>query len=377
MRKHCQRFPLLRTKERAACCATSGKISRSAAVRAINRERLQVIQTMETIIGTSVEEAVRWLKRGEPVALPTETVYGLAAPLFSEETIRKVYAVKQRPMNNPLIVHVSGFEQVKEIAETTPLVQVLTERFWSGPLTLVLKKKPCVPDIVTAGQSSVAVRCPQASLFRQAIDLTGEPLVAPSANRFQHVSPTTAMHVLHDLGGSIPYILDGGACVFGLESTILSLLDEEQPTLLRYGPITTEVLEAFLQRPLITPSGTISDQKPHLSPGLYKKHYSPQTPLYLVKNLADYVPPPCYKEIFEAHATHVFLFPPSRPLREGECVLSPNRDLNEAASHLFDCLQTLDTQGWQSIWTEEASNEGIGRALNDRLTRAAHVDLRT
>ena len=332
---------------------------------------------MKTIIGNSVEEAVYWLKHREPVALPTETVYGLAAPLFSEETIRKIYSVKQRPTNNPLIVHVSGFEQLQTVAETTPLVQALTERFWPGPLTLVLKKKACVPDIVTAGQVSVAVRCPQASLFRQAIVLTGDPLVAPSANRFQHVSPTTAIHVLNDLGGRIPYILDGGACMFGLESTIVSLLDEEQPTLLRYGPITAEVLEVFLQRPLTTPSGTISDQKPHLAPGLYKKHYSPQTPLYLVNNLADYVPPPRYREIFENRAAHIFLFPPSRPLRGCESVLSPNGDLNEAASHLFDCLQTLDTQGWRSIWTEAAPNEGIGRALNDRLTRAAHVDLRT
>ena len=240
---------------------------------------------METIIGTSVEEAVYWLKRGEPVALPTETVYGLAAPLFSEETIRKIYVVKQRPTNNPLIVHVLNFEQLSGIAETMPSAQALAERFWPGPLTLVLKKKACVSDVVTAGQPCVALRCPQAPLFRRAIDLTGEPLVAPSANRFQHVSPTTAMHVLHDLGGSIPYILDGGACTFGLESTILSLLDEKQPTLLRYGPITVEELEAFLNRSLITPSGVISEQKPHLAPGLYKKHYSPQTPLYLVKNL--------------------------------------------------------------------------------------------
>ena len=331
---------------------------------------------METIIGNSVEEAVHWLKCGEPVALPTETVYGLAAPLFSEETIRKIYAVKQRPTNNPLIVHVLNFEQLQTVAETTPLVLALTERFWPGPLTLVLKKKPCVSDIVTASQTSVAVRCPNAPLFRRAIALTGEPLVAPSANRFQHVSPTTARHVLNDLGGSIPYILDGGACTFGLESTIVSLLDEEQPTLLRYGPITAEVLEAFLKRPLITPSGMTSEQKPHLAPGLYKKHYSPQTPLYLVENLADYVPPPRYKEIFENCATHIFLFPPSRPLREGECVLSQRGDLNEAASYLFDCLQTLDMQGWRSIWSEAAPNEGIGCALNDRLSRAAHVDLR-
>ena len=331
---------------------------------------------METLIGTSVEEAVRWLKRGEPVALPTETVYGLAAPLFSEETIRKIYAVKRRPSNNPLIVHVLNFEQLQTVAETTPLVQSLTERFWPGPLTLVLKKKPCVSDIVTAGQPSVAVRCPKAPLFRQAIALTGEPLVAPSANRFQQVSPTTAKHVWNALNGAIPYILDGGACAFGLESTIISLLDETQPMLLRYGPVTAEELEAFLKRPLYTPTVPVGDRFPKLSPGLYKKHYSPQTPLYLVNKLADYIPPLRYKKIFEEHAVHVFLFPPSRPLENFERALSENHTLTEAAAGLFSCLQTLDTQGWQSIWIEAAPNEGIGRALNDRLTRAAHVDLR-
>ena len=331
---------------------------------------------MKTIVGTSVEEAVRWLKSGEPVALPTETVYGLAAPLFSEETIRKIYAVKRRPPNNPLIVHVLNFEQLQEIAETTPLVQALVERFWPGPLTLVLKKKPCVSNVITAGQPSVAVRCPKASLFRQAIALAGEPLAAPSANRFQRISPTTAAHVLDDLGGEIPYILDGGSCSFGLESTILSLLNEEQPTLLRYGPVAAETLEAFLKCPLITPLVPVSDHTTHLSPGLYKRHYSPQTPLYLVEHLADYVPPLQYQQVFEERAVHVFLFPPSRPLQDYERILSLNRDLNEAAARLFSCLQMLDMQGWQSIWMETVPNEGIGCAINDRLSRAAHVDLR-
>jgi L-threonylcarbamoyladenylate synthase len=332
---------------------------------------------METIIGTSVEDAVGWLKRGEPVALPTETVYGLAAPLFAEEVIRKIYTIKKRPSSNPLIVHVVNFQQLQEIAETTSLVRVLTERFWPGPLTIVLKKKQFVPDIVTAGQSSIAVRCPMVSLFRQVIDAIGEPLAAPSANSFQRTSPTTAVHVMNDLGGKIPYILDGGACACGLESTILSLLNEERPELLRYGPVTTEVLEEFLCRTLVMPSTPDPGIGPLLSPGLYKKHYSPRTPLYLVDKLSDYVPPCSYRQIFKERAAHVFLVSPSRPLNDNERVLSRNNDLNEAAARLFACLQMLDCQGWKSIWIESAANEGIGRAVNDRLSRAAHVDLRT
>lgn len=332
---------------------------------------------MKATIGTSVEEAVRWLYQGEPVALPTETVYGLAAPLSNEQAIRKIYAYKQRPFHNPLIVHVLGIESLRTIAEVTPLVQRFAERFWPGPLTFVLKKKPCVPDVVTAGQPSVAVRCPSLPIFREVLAVIQEPLVAPSANRFQQVSPTTAAHVMQNMGDVLSYILDGGACQFGLESTILSLLDESHPTVLRDGPISWEMLQDFLKMPVLRSDARVSEKMPHLTPGLYKKHYSPKTPLYFIDSLSTFVPSSDEeRKIFQEQSVHVFLFPPARSLQPYERVLSQQGRLEEAAAHLFACLQALDEQPWRSIWVESAPQQGMGRAMNDRLSRAAHVDLR-
>lgn len=326
---------------------------------------------MKAIVGHSAQEAVRWLQLGEPVALPTETVYGLAAPLFEVATIQKIYKLKRRPTENPLIVHILNTQQLEEIAFAPSSALALAENYWPGPLTLVLKKKDCVPSIVTGGLSSVAVRAPQAPLFREVISLLQEPLVAPSANTFQHLSPTTAQHVLQDLGNELSYILDGGPCNFGVESTILSLLDETKPTLLRHGPISKETLEAFLKKPIVDGIST----EIHLSPGLYKKHYSPQKPLYWVQQLEGFTPSEAYKKCFHENAAHVFLYPPKHTLAPHEYVLSPNQTLEEVATHLFECLQKLDKGPWTSIWIEKAPNYGIGKAINDRLSRAAHVDL--
>lgn len=328
---------------------------------------------MKAVIGTSVSTAINWLKAGEPVALPTETVYGLAAPLTSIESIRKIYELKERPADNPLIVHVLDGLQLESVAEVTPCVLRLVERFWPGPLTLVLKRKLCVPDIVTSGQETVAVRAPQSLLFREVIRLLGSPLVAPSANKFQHVSPTTAQHVLNDMGDVLKYILDGGPCTFGLESTILSLVDEGCPKLLRYGPIAKEVLEDFLGQ-AIESIGHAENGKPHLSPGLYKKHYSPKTPLYWLSDLATYCPPEHLVYTFENKAAHVFLCSPKRSLKKNEFVLSLHGNLSEVAANLFAMLQRLDEQDFASIWIEKAPTEGIGNAINDRLSRAAHYN---
>ena len=330
---------------------------------------------MRAVIGTSVDEAISWLRRGEPVALPTETVYGLASPLFSQETIHKIYELKQRPTDNPLIVHVSSLEQVSSIAFQTPLSVRLQKQFWPGPLTLILRKKPCVSDLVTAGQSSVAVRCPKASLFREVINILNEPLVAPSANKFQHISPTTAQHVLEDMGDVLAYILDGGPCQCGVESTILSLLDENKPTLLRFGPIAKEELETFLGQEIAVGSLLVQDKEVHLSPGLYKKHYSPKTPLYWVTSLNHYKPTDDLREIFSHNSAHIYLFPPDKHLQENEFVLSKNNQLKEVAANLFALLQKIDLMKFSSIWIEKAPAVGIGNAINDRLSRAAHFKL--
>ena len=332
---------------------------------------------MRAIGGKSIATAVSWLRAGEPVALPTETVYGLAAPLSSLSTIEKVYALKQRPKNNPLIVHVLDTLQLKDVAEITPFVVHLVEHFWPGPLTLVLKRKSCVSDIVTAGQDTVAVRSPRAQLFRDIIQMLGEPLVAPSANKFQHISPTTAQHVLNDMGDGLAYILDGGPCTFGLESTILSLVDERSPKILRYGPISKEELEQFLGREIAAYKKEADDKMPHLSPGLFRKHYSPSTPLYLVPRLEDYKPTQELEPVFSEQSAHVFLFCPRRSLEPNEFILSQHGDLYEVAANLLALLQELDGRSYSSIWIEKAPDGGLGDAINDRLSRAAHYKLFT
>ena len=329
---------------------------------------------MQAVIGNSADEAVFWLHQGEPVALPTETVYGLAAPLNRLDIIRKIYTFKQRPANNPLIVHVLDDFQLQEVAVCSPTALRLAEKFWPGPLTLILPKKNSVPNVVTAGQPSVAVRSPQTALFRDVIQKIGVPLVAPSANKFQHVSPTTAQQVYRDMGDILHYILDGGPCRFGVESTILSLLDEQHPQILRYGPIAKETLEEFLGQS-IKAAGHVSQTGAHLAPGLYRKHYSPQTPLYLVDNLANYQPSEDLRTVFKKNSVHIFLFPPKRDLRENEIVLSHKNDLQEVAMLLFAAISELDASHYDSIWIEKAPAKDIGNAINDRLSRAAHFDL--
>lgn len=330
---------------------------------------------MIAVVGKSADEAVRLLNVGEPVALPTETVYGLAAPLTRTDIVEKIYTLKQRPANNPLIVHVLGVEDFAQVAEVSPLAKSLAEKFWPGPLTLVLPKKSIVPDIVTAGQATVAVRSPQALLFREVIQKMGVPLVAPSANKFQHVSPTTAQHVLQDMGDVLSYILDGGPCTFGLESTILSLIDENNPTLLRFGPITKEQLETFLGRSIKLGGHIMEDKEPHLSPGLYKKHYSPNTPLYLVSNLNHYISDSELTSTFHKNSARIYLFPPEKELTNNDFVLSNKSNLQEVAANLFNVLQKVDLMHFSSIWIEKAPACGIGNAINDRLSRAAHFNL--
>ncbi|MDR1255261.1 MAG: threonylcarbamoyl-AMP synthase [Puniceicoccales bacterium] len=327
---------------------------------------------MSAVIGCSPEEAVAQLKQGNPVALPTETVYGLVAPLLDEDTILKVYTFKQRPLNNPLIVHVLDERQLNQVAYAGTQATKLVNVFWPGPLTLILPKKPSVPPIVTAQQSSVAVRAPNSSLFRNVLALLGSPLVAPSANKFQQVSPTCAQHVMDGMGDTLSYILDGGPCSLGIESTILSLLDEQHPTLLRYGPISKESIEDVLKQSVHMPPADTNDHATKLCPGLFKKHYSPHTSLYLVDKLQGFKPPQHLEQQFNQQSAHVFFTRSNRILTGKEFYLTKNEDLAEAAANLFALLQHLDQCHFKSIWIEKVPHRGIGCAINDRLNRAAH-----
>ncbi len=220
-----------------------------------------------------VDKASASLKRGEPVAFPTETVYGLGAPVFSPKTIQKIYALKKRPQDNPLIVHISNFEQLGLIVESYP--EELARHFWPGPLTLILPKKVCVPSIVSAGLPTIGVRMPAHPLALELIEAVGEPLVAPSANLSGRPSCTTAAHVHQDFGEEL-LVLDGGPCKQGLESTVLSL---DPLMILRPGSITKEELEHFIGKPIGIAEGECHQP---MAPGMKYQHYAPRAHVRLV-----------------------------------------------------------------------------------------------
>lgn len=222
--------------------------------------------------------ALAALKNGEPVVMPTETVYGLAAPLFDERTVRRVFEIKGRPSDNPLIAHVASLAQAESLGEDLPeLFYLLANRFWPGPLTLVVKKRREVPALVSAGQPTIAIRMPSHPAARKLIELSGQPLVAPSANLSGKPSPTRLRDVLEDLEGKVGCAIDGGNCEIGIESTVLSLY-HSLPTLLRPGSISKETLEEAIGLEIALPSSG----GPILSPGMKYRHYAPNAEVRLV-----------------------------------------------------------------------------------------------
>ena len=240
----------------------------------------------------SLDECLLSLQAGEIVALPSETVYGLAGNALLDSTVEKIYQIKGRPSTNPLIVHVHGLEQAEDLAEVNHTARILTEHFWPGPLTIILPKKPCIPDRISAGLPSVALRAPAHPLFREVLQSLDFPLAAPSANLSNSTSPTCPQHILDSFGEKAPKVLEGGSCEIGLESTVVSLVDEENIQILRQGPISKEELEEVLGKvvaQLETFENKQSEQslhpaKPSQSPGTGAVHYAPKTPLYLYES---------------------------------------------------------------------------------------------
>lgn len=319
---------------------------------------------MQTIIGTDIEIAKQHLLNGELVAIPTETVYGLAANALNEDAVIKIFEAKNRPSFNPLIVHCSNWEEVKKYVEYIPeKADLLAKKFMPGPLTFLLKKKAIIPDIVTAGSDRVAIRIPDHPLTLMLLKLLGFPLAAPSANPFGYISPTTAMHVLEGLSGKIPYILDGGNSAVGLESTIIGFDENEQVLLYRSGGIGIEEMENILGEKISMPKFS-PQQNPETS-GQLKSHYAPNTPLYLgdidaLKNQfsGKRIASISFSKLFDGiDAANQF-------------ILSPKKDLAEAANKLFAALRKIDQLNVDVILAEEFPNEGIGRAINDRLNKA-------
>jgi L-threonylcarbamoyladenylate synthase len=321
--------------------------------------------------GTPVNIAflARRLRAGELVGVPTETVYGLAADAFNASACRKIFVAKGRPVSDPLIVHLHSLRDLAQVAIANPAAITLAKQFWPGPLTLILPKTSAIPDIVSAGLPSVAVRIPAHPLFRRLLKLTGRPLAAPSANPFGYISPTTADHVRTSLGSKIAYILDGGASDIGLESTILDLRDPMRPRLLRPGAISRKALIRAMGRPVAW-SGhrTASSEAPQVAPGSLLRHYSPLTPLVLHRRLT--ITRAARGTLDEAW---LFIRKPYGGLAQNIFWLDAQGDLPRAARRLFAQLRELDGAGYTRIHVETAppGSGGPAIAINDRLRRAA------
>lgn len=317
---------------------------------------------MNDRIGADVHFAARLLHEGRLVAMPTETVYGLAANALDAHAVRHIYNVKGRPSNNPLIVHVADKELIGQyVAEMPQTAERLIAAFCPGPLTVVLPRAATVPDIVTAGRDTVAIRVPAHPMARQLLHETGLPLAAPSANPSGYISPTTAAHVWDTLGDKVSYILDGGPCTGGIESTIVGF-DGGVPVILRHGVVTQEQI-LQVAGDVRTYSG-----KKILAPGMALSHYSPRTPLMLVDDPGNVVSalPGVYLGII-TYESNCSALP-----REQQIVLSAAGNDEIAAKHLYAAMHDMDKRGYELIAVKRFPDKGVGVALNDRLERAAH-----
>lgn len=316
-----------------------------------------------TIISNDIQKAADLLSQQEVVAIPTETVYGLAGSIFSESAIRKIFDVKGRPLFNPLIVHIGSVEQLEDIAaDLPPKARKLADTFWPGPITLVLRKKEAVPDLITAGKDTVAVRMPNHPITLDLLRRIPFPLAAPSANPFNRISPTEAMHVEHYFHGQIQMVLDGGPCQKGLESTIIGFEDED-PVLYRLGSLSVEDIENTIGPIRIK---TRSEASPD-APGMLPKHYAPRTKLHFTDNIEEAI------NIY--HDLRIGLLRFTGEIDDTRIVhtevLSEHADPDQAASNLYSALHKLDMMNLDIIIAERLPEHGLGKSINDRLERAS------
>ena len=314
-----------------------------------------------TAIGTDIDKAKALLEAGELVAIPTETVYGLAANGFSEAAIAKIYEAKNRPQFNPLILHVANLEQAQRLVTEIPdACKRLMQALSPGPITYLLPKSSLVPDLVTAGSSRVAIRIPNHAIALDLLSKLDFPLAAPSANPSGYVSPVSADHVMQGLQGKIPYILDGGSCHVGLESTIVGF-ENNEVIIHRLGGISAEQISATTGMEVKT---SLSHASP-TAPGQLKSHYATSKPL-LIGDVEQLI------NAFKGKKIGLLMFQQSAGFAvEKEILLSPSGSLEEAAAGLFRAMRLLDQSDLDVIIAERFPNTGIGRAINDRLERAA------
>ncbi len=318
---------------------------------------------MKAEISQDIIKAKSLLEEGELVAIPTETVYGLAANALNTETVLKIFETKNRPHFDPLIVHVSSIEQASSLVTDFPSnARLLAEKFWPGPLTLLLKKKQIIPDLVTSGLDTVGIRMPFHPLTLELLRTLDFPLAAPSANPFGYISPTSAKHVSAQLDDKINLILDGGESDVGVESTIIDCT-QETPVVVRLGGLGVEKIESIIGRVEVN---TTSSSKPS-APGLLISHYAPRKP-FLLGDIEDLLKQNSDKKV----AIISFQGNSNSALHK---VLSEEGSLHEAAHNLFKVMRELDESSADMIIAERVPNHGLGRAINDRLMRAAAVEL--
>jgi len=316
-----------------------------------------------------LEQAAGILRRGGTVAFPTETVYGLGANALDEEAVARIFAAKQRPAWDPLIVHLADAAQVETIAEVSRRVRALAEAFWPGPLTLLLPRKANIPDAVTAGRPLVGVRIPSHPVALELLRLTGVPLAAPSANTFGHTSPTTAAHVLADLDGRIDAVVDGGATKVGVESTVL---DPEKMVVYRPGAVTLEQIAAVCGlSPTLYVAPVVMESREALpAPGVGIRHYAPRAKVVLVEGTPDAL----QNAVDAADGKRLGVMKPDGWMLVSDAEIFRWGDWEypeELAAHLFAGLRALDERGVAEIICPMPPVSGLGRAIRDRLEKAS------
>ena len=326
----------------------------------------------ERLTAADVERAAEILRRGGLLGIPTETVYGLGANGLDEEAVARIFAAKGRPQDNPLILHIPSADWLERYCEAVPAAYTLAERFWPGPLTMILARKPAVPDAVTAGLDTVGMRCPAHPLCRAIIAAAGVPVAAPSGNTSGRPSPTSMADMLEDMEGKIDGIVDGGPCAVGVESTILDLT-EQPPRLLRPGGVTLEELRAVLGEVAVDPAVTrlMGEGERPRAPGMKYRHYAPKAPVTVVKG--DAAATAAYIQARLKAGEGVVCFDEYAGLYAGHIVekLGPADDKAAQARNVFDALRAFDDTNVTAIWSQCPDEAGLGLAVSNRLGKAA------
>lgn len=315
-----------------------------------------------TLITRDIQKAVTSLNKGQVIAIPTETVYGLAANIYDDNAVNSIFEIKKRPNNNPLIVHIKSIDQLASVArEVPPIAEKLASHFWPGPLTLVLKKQKTISDLISSGKDTVAVRVPNHKVTLNLLENLNYPLAAPSANPFGSISPTNTNHVFQYFNDQIDIILEGGSCSNGIESTIIGF-DNNEAILYRHGSIAIEEIEKITGPLKIITKDNVAPN----APGMFTRHYAPSTKSFLVDD--------CRKELesFGTEKIGVLQFQhkieTDRPITQ--YILSSTGDFREASKNLYAYLHEMDSLELDILLIEKLPNINLGKSINDRLNRA-------